>query len=366
MNSEIIARGILKAVGVLAVIVILGYLIYKVQSVIAYITIAAVVALIGRPIVDFLRRKLKLPDTLSIITTMLAMLGLLVGIIGLYIPLLAEHSENLSLLNIDRLVGEISLVFEKLSQYFGASPKVVEQIVEEVEMETAVIDELHIGMVPKVLNILFEIFSSAGVGIFSVLFISFFLLKDSNLIQNVILVLVPKSEESKIVNSLAAIKNLLSRYFIGLLLQQLILFLAYTTTLLLVGVEKAVLIAFLCALFNVIPYIGPIMGGFTMIVLTMTSDPTMDFGTVVLPMAGYVLLGVIIGQLIDNFFSQPFIFSNSVKSHPLEIFLIIVTAGLLFGILGMIIAVPAYTALKVILKEFMGEHRMVKALTNSL
>ena len=79
-----------------------------------------------------------------------------------------------------------------------------------------------------------------------------------------------------------------------------------------------------------------------------------------------LLAALIIGQLVDNFFSQPFIFSNSVKSHPLEIFLVIIVAGLLFGVVGMIIAVPGYTAIKVILKEFLSENEMVKRLTKNL
>jgi predicted PurR-regulated permease PerM len=70
--------------------------------------------------------------------------------------------------------------------------------------------------------------------------------------------------------------------------------------------------------------------------------------------------------LVDNFFSQPFIFSKSVKSHPLEIFLVIIISGLLFGVLGMIVAVPAYTALKVVLKEFLSENKIVKQLTKNL
>ena len=126
------------------------------------------------------------------------------------------------------------------------------------------------------------------------------------------------------------------------------------------------MIAFLCALFNIIPYIGPIIGGVTMIILTMTSFIDADFSTVILPKALYVFIGLTIGQLIDNFFSQPFIFSKSVKSHPLEIFLIIIIAGLLFGVVGMVVAVPGYTAIKVILKEFLAENSFVKKLTKNL
>ncbi|MCB0458603.1 MAG: AI-2E family transporter, partial [Flavobacteriaceae bacterium] len=125
-------------------------------------------------------------------------------------------------------------------------------------------------------------------------------------------------------------------------------------------------IAFLCALLNLIPYIGPLIGGVLMLTLTMTSNLELDFQTEILPKTIYVLIGYIIAQLVDNFFSQPFIFSQSVKSHPLEIFLIIIIGGLLFGVVGMIVAVPVYTALKVILKEFLADNKIVKSLTKDL
>ncbi|MGC1514049.1 MAG: AI-2E family transporter, partial [Maribacter sp.] len=180
------------------------------------------------------------------------------------------------------------------------------------------------------------------------------------------LIFVPKTKEQATINSIEKINGLLSRYFVGLLLQIFILFFIYTIVLLVVGIENAVVIAFLCALFNIIPYIGPIIGGVVMLTLTMTSNLGSDFSEVILPKAGYVFLGLLIGQLIDNFFSQPFIFSNSVKSHPLEIFLIIIIAGLLFGVVGMIVAVPGYTAIKVIMKEFLAENQIVKSLTHNL
>jgi predicted PurR-regulated permease PerM len=109
-----------------------------------------------------------------------------------------------------------------------------------------------------------------------------------------------------------------------------------------------------------------VVGGILMILLTMSSQIGADFSSVILPKAIYVSIGFVIGQLIDNFFSQPFIFSNSVKSHPLEIFIIIIMGGLLFGPLGMIAAIPAYTSIKVIAKEFFSENRIVKELTKNL
>jgi len=105
MTSKIISNGILRAIGIFTAIVILCYFLYKIQSVIAYLAIAAVIALIGRPIVLFLRRKLKLPNTLAVLFSMLLMVGVLVGIIALFVPLISEQGKNLSLLNIDDLLG---------------------------------------------------------------------------------------------------------------------------------------------------------------------------------------------------------------------------------------------------------------------
>ena len=103
-----------------------------------------------------------------------------------------------------------------------------------------------------------------------------------------------------------------------------------------------------------------------MVFLTMTSFIGSDFQTVILPKTIFVMIGFLIGQLVDNFFSQPIIFSKSVKSHPLEIFLVIIIGGLLFGVVGMVVAIPSYTALKVILKEFLSDNKIVKSLTKNL
>ncbi len=366
MTSNTISNGILKALGIIVGVALLLFFLYQIQSVIAYLAIAAVIALIGRPIVQFLRRKLKFPNTLAVIVTMLLFIGVIAGIIALFVPLISEQGKNLSLLDIDQLQSNISRLYQQIIEYLGATPKVVNDIIEESDLEKSIFEGIDVGFIPNFLNSFVGVLSTASIGLLSVLFISFFFLKDSKLFQNGILTFVPKTNEKRTVSSIDKINNLLSRYFVGLLLQLFILFVIYTITLLLVGVENAIVIAFLCALFNIIPYVGPIIGGVLMITLTMTSNLDADFSTVILPKAGWVFLGLMIGQLVDNFFSQPRIFSQSVKSHPLEIFLVIIIAGLLFGVVGMIIAVPGYTAIKVILKEFLSDNKIVKSLTKDL
>ncbi len=366
MTSKTISNGILRAIGILVGILIILYFLYIIRSVLAYLAIAAVIALVGRPIVLFLRERLKLPNILAVVLAMVLMIGLIASIFALFVPLISEQSKNLSLLNMEELQKSINTLYREITAYIGISSNVVGNVIEESRLEQNILEGLNLNFIPNFLNSFLDVLSSLSIGLFSVLFISFFFLKDSKLFQNGLLIFVPNTKEKGTVNSINKINSLLSRYFVGLLLQIFILFVIYTIVLLVIGIENAIVIAFLCALFNIIPYIGPIIGGVLMLLLTMTSNLGMDFSSVILPKAGYVLIGLTIGQLVDNFFSQPFIFSNSVKSHPLEIFLVIIIAGLLFGVVGMIIAVPGYTAIKVILKEFLADNKIVKSLTKNL
>lgn len=362
MNSREFANGILRALGIILGLAILLFFIYKIQSVIVYIAISAVISLTGRPIVLFLRRRLKFNNLLAVATTMVLLLGLIVGLVGLFIPLLVEQGQNLSLLNIDQLQGNIEDLYSEAASHFNMKEFQVEKSLQE----SGLLANVNFAIIPEFLNSVISGLGSFSIGLFSVLFISFFFLKDSKLFENSLLTLIPDKNVSRVKNSIEKIKDLLSRYFVGLVFQISVIFVIYTIGLLIVGVQNAVVIAFLCALINLIPYLGPVIGGCIMILLTMTSNLGSSFSDVILPETLYVLIVIAIGQLIDNFISQPIIFSRSVKSHPLEIFLVIIIAGLLFGIVGMIIAIPAYTAIKVILKEFLSENKVVQSLTKNL
>lgn len=362
MNANIISRGILKALAIIIGIVILLYFLYKIQAVLVYIAIAAVISLIGRPIVIFLRRRLKFKNTIAVVATMLLFIGLFVGLVALFIPLLAEQSRNLSLLNIEALQQNVESLYLEIVRYFELKHIDVEKSIKD----SGLLSKIDYSVIPDFLNSFVSGLGSFSIGLFSVLFISFFFLKDSKLFEEGIMTIVPDAKEARSKVSFNKIKDLLSRYFVGLVFQILILFIIYTIVLLIFGIKNAIVIAFLCALLNLIPYVGPMVSGVLMILLTMSSNLGESFSNVILPKTIYVMIGFIIAQLVDNFFSQPFIFSKSVKSHPLEIFLIIIIAGILFGVVGMIVAIPSYTALKVILKEFLSHNKIVKQLTKDI
>ncbi len=362
MTSNTIANGILKAVGIIFGVLLLLYFLYLIQSVILYIAIAAVVSLIGRPIIRFLKRRLKFKNTLAVIFTMTLMIGLLIGLISMFIPLIAEQGEKLSLLNIEELQGNIETLYLQISEYLETKSIDLDQSLKDSKL----LSNIDYTILPNFFNSIISGFGNFSIGLLSVLFISFFLLKDSQLLEDGIMVFVPNNKEKRLARSFEKIKDLLSRYFIGLVFQILILFIIYTIALLIFGINNAIVIAFLCALLNLIPFIGPLFSGILMMILCMTSNIESDFSSVILPNTIGVMIFFVVAQLVDNFLSQPLIFSNSVKSHPLEIFLVIIIWGLLFGILGMVIAVPSYTALKVILKEFLSENKIVQSITKDI
>jgi predicted PurR-regulated permease PerM len=362
MNSKTIANGIIRAIAILCGVMLLLYFLYKIQAVIGYVAIAAVISLIGRPVVLFLEQRLKFKNTLAVVVTMLALLGIFIGLIGLFIPLMVEQGQNLSLLDIEQLQSNLENLYIEILTYFDLHQVDVEASIKDSNL----LSKVDFSLIPVFLNVILGGLGSFSIGLFSVLFISFFFLKDSRLFEGGLLTLVPKGKEDRWQTSLTKIKDLLSRYFIGLIFQILILFIIYTIGLLIVGVENSIVIAFLCALLNLIPYVGPVIGVALMLTLTMTSNLGQSFSAVILPKTLWVLVVFVIGQLVDNFGSQPIIFSKSVKSHPLEIFLVILITGLLFGVIGLIIAIPAYTALKVILKSFLSENKIVRKLTKNL
>lgn len=183
---------------------------------------------------------------------------------------------------------------------------------------------------------------------------------------NSILMFANKGKEDKFQRVFTKIKVLLSRYFVGLFIQLSVLFVLYSILLSIFEITNPIAIAFIAAFLNIIPYLGPTFAGLLFTLFVISDNLGADFQVVILPQLLFVLAGYILCQLIDNFIFQPNIFGASVRSHPLEIFLIILIAGLLFGVIGMVVAVPVYTAIKVVAKETLSEYKIVARLTRDL
>lgn len=362
ITSKVIANGILRAIAYLILTALIIYFLYQIQSVLIYLVIALILTLIGNPILDFFKKRLRFNHTFATITTLLIFILIIAGLLTMFVPLILSQGQNLSLLNtveIEKnslqLINQIAAFLE--SHHIDSS---------KVLKEANITSKINFGIVTDFLNVILGTISSFGMGLASVLFITFFFLKDRLYFIISAKKLIPDSHEEQILNSLEKINHLLSRYFIGLLIQLFIVFILYLVVLIIFGIPNAIIIAFLCAVLNIIPYIGPLIASLLAAALTMLSHLGNDFQTDILPATIYVLIGFWIVQILDNNISQPIIFSKSVSSHPLEIFLVILIAGFLFGILGMVIAVPLYTIFKVIGKEFFPENVIIQLLTKNI
>ena len=141
-----------------------------------------------------------------------------------------------------------------------------------------------------------------------------------------------------------------------------------TLGMLIVGIsfQHAAIIGLFAGLINVIPYIGPLIGAFfgflvgLVVYVQMASPPGfLNY------MIGIFIVFTIV-QLLDNIIFQPFIFSASIRAHPLEIFIVILMAGFMSGIVGMFLAIPVYTITRVVAKEFFSNYNLVQRLTEKL
>ena len=355
MTSNTITQGILKAVGIIVGVVLLALSLYQLKNIIIYIVLAAILALIGGPMIQFFKKRLKFKNTWATITAIMIILVFFAGLISLFVPLLISQGKNLASIDFQALNDSIHRFLDDLliSLGFDGLENNVNNIPELLNMQD----------VSTVLNGFIDVISNIGMGLFSVFFIAFFFMKDGTAITNSFLGLLKPSRLPKVQKTLEEIKTVLSRYFVGLFLQLSVVFILLTIVLLIFGVKDALIIAFLCSLINIIPYVGPMIGAVVISVLTISNFMDADLQSVILPKTIYVLLGFFFTQFIDNVFSQPIIFSNSMKSSPLEIFIVTLISGTLFGIVGMVIAIPAYTVLKVILKAIFPKNKLIQLLT---
>ena len=201
---------------------------------------------------------------------------------------------------------------------------------------------------------------------FSVIFISFFFLKDENLFSHIILMTVPEQYADKTNVILTDTRKLLTRYFTGIVMQLCIMMTIEVTGLSIFGIPNALLIGTFGGMMNIIPYIGPLIGASVGILLGISSIVSFGNYNDIIPTA-LIIIGVFsFANMIDNFVIQPFVFSKRVKAHPLEIFFVVLMAGSMAGVPGMILAIPSYTVLRVIAREFLDKFSVVRNLTKNL
>ena len=364
MTSKDLSTGIIRAVAILIASSLILFFLYQISTVIVYCIIAIVISLVLNPLVVFLKKRFKFKNTVAVITSLMIAFIVISGFILLFVPLLLDQGENLSLLDVSSLEKNYHLLLENITTFLDSHNINTKQLIQSSKLSSFTVFEF----IPNLLNSFLSAMGNFSMGFASVLFITFFILKESDSFYAKFKNLLPENQKEKVLNSIHDINHLLSRYFLALLLQLTIIMILYVIIFFIFGVENAIIIALLCGIFNIVPYVGPLIASVVASLLIMTSGigSGADFANETLPTAIYVLIGMSLVQVIDNNFTSPLIFSKSTNSHPLEIFLVILITGILFGVTGMIIAVPFYTSLKIIGKEFFPENKFIKAFTKNL
>lgn len=347
---------------------VLVFFVWYFHVIVFYILGAAILSLIGGPLVEWLSQvRIKgwtMPRAAAAGLTLVALLAGIVGLVTLFVPIVVEQVGYFSSLNaggLDTLLrAPLSELQTGIDHYLPSAGISIRRLVEEQVQPL-----LSANWVPSFLGSLTSATVETVVAGFSVSFIAFFFLKDRGLFAEGVLTLFPRRYEQGVARAMGSSTKLLVRYFIGLLIESLIKLVVVTTGALIIGFDfsTAALIGLVTSVLNVIPYIGPIIGVvFALLMAVVSPVAGVTLGGVVWPLMGVLL----IFQFLDNLVLQPYIYSSSVKAHALEIFLVILMAGYIAGIWGMLLAIPAYTVLRVFAKEFFNHIRVVQKLTQKI
>lgn len=371
--TDKLAKYILMAAGIF----IVGAICWYFKSVIIYILAAVVVSLIAKPVMKLLQKiqikGRKLPDWFLAAFTLLVIVSLLLAVITMIIPIVSSIVKGISLSNIESAAGQISVPLANLNEMLrNAFPS----LGSEFKIETALLAEIQklfdVSKVSSIIGSATSFLSSFGVGLFSVVFIGFFFIKDDDTFTNIVRALVPDRHEKNAAAAISDIGHLLSRYFIGVMIEvtgvALINFLGLWLIARL-GINAALGLAFMTGILNIIPYVGPLLGGAlgTILGLILKYSSAVPIGLDVSFWTFTIILIAIFcfTQLIDNFLYQPVIYSTSIKAKPLEIFIVLLIVGHIGGPLAMIVAIPCYTVARVIAFRFFRRFKAIRRLIPS-
>lgn len=354
-----------------AVTAIVLFLVWYFSNVVAYILIAAVLAIIGKPLTDFLAGlhigKTKMPQWMAALITLLTIWIVIVGLFFLFVPILFEKASELSTMNLPQIINSFREPLSAVEQFVEKTLALREDqfnIMESITNQINPLDKV-VGFLNRLLSSIVSVVSNTLIAAFSISFITFFFLKESNLFYDMVIVMFPKKYEENISRALNSTTQLLIRYFTGIVAESSIMTVIVSSGLLIwgFGIQNALIIGLFVGILNVIPYIGPIIGiAIGLFIGLVGVSPDVSFLSVALKIAGTILFA----QGIDNFVLQPVLYSNRAKAHPLEIFLVILIAGSIAGIWGMLLAIPSYNVIRVFAKEFFNNFRVVQKLTQKI
>ena len=354
-------------------LIVVGLAIWFFRNIVAYIVISAVLSLIGAPVVNFLDgiriKNFKLPKGLCAAIALLSIWGVFVLFFWIFVPLVVSETHNVSSINPDKVFNLLSKPISQIDNFINQVGVAGNGSFSSIALFKEKIQSIiNLSLFTNIFGSLTSIVGNIFIALFSISFITFFFLKDERLFGQGILLLVPTRHEIAVSKILSSTKYLLVRYFLGIGAQILGIITLITIGLCIIGLDfrTAMVIALFAGIINVIPYVGPLIGSIFGIILGLTSKALILAPDQFLPLVLSIILVFVVVHIIDNIVFQPFIFSSSVKAHPLEIFIVLLVAGHLAWITGMLLAIPGYTVIRVIAKQFLNNFKVVKKLTEKI
>lgn len=295
----------------------------------------------------------QLPRAIAVMLSFSIFAGIIALFVLLFIPLVSEQVEFISLLDYNSLFSTIISPIDYIEDFLIQKKWVKERegfLMDGIQdYFLSFFAEMKLG---NIINGVVSTTSNIFVGTLAVLFISFFLLYEKGIFRRNIIALIPNAYFEVSISAIYKIEKLLSNYLFGLLIQMFSIFTLVSIGLIVSEVKYALTIAIFAAIANLIPYIGPVLGASFGLIVSLSTFLQQNQGIDFSILAIKVIIVFLIVQLSDNLLLQPIIFSRSVKAHPLEIFTVVFMGAALAGAVGMIFAIPVYTILRVMVVEF--------------
>jgi len=355
----------LKAGLILAALWLMAYIF---SNILFYFLVSVIISAILTPIVNYINNiqvfKTKIPRIVAVLVAVAFLVLVVYLFVTLFVPLVSDQVRLIRSIEIDELAERITLPLASLEQFliqrFNVERETGFIIKDLSNVLVEFVEKLQFG---EVLSDIFSLVGSLSVATLAISFFTFFQLYERGLVRKRLIALIPNQYFEVMITILYKIERLLSNYLLGILLETFSIFSILALGLSLFNIKYALTIAALASLINFIPYIGP-LSGFIFGLLVGISSITLDSAST----GEYTLLKItlifLIARLADDLFLQPVIFSKSVKAHPVEIFLAIFAGATLAGPLGMIVAVPSYTIVKVVTREFRRGYRQYRVFRN--
>ncbi|MFN3951047.1 MAG: AI-2E family transporter [Thermaurantimonas sp.] len=351
-------------------VVLFALILYYSLTVVIYFAVSVALTIALSPLMEALDRvkfrQLDAPDWLKALIGLASVYVFFYLIFLLIVPPVIQELNAISELSMSEIYKNLEKPIENIERWadnLGIKPVGYES--NRAYLMAKITEYMNVSNITGTVTSLVSTMGNLIVALFSISFITFFLLKERQIAPSIVLAFTPDRSTERMSRVLGQIKQSLRRYIVGIILQISLIVIIVSFGLNFFNIKNAFIIGLFAGLINVIPYVGPVIGASIGTIIAFSTTPGLlapDMWQIHLLKVLSVFLVV---QLMDNFIFQPLIFSKSVNAHPLEIFFVILIAGNIFGIIGMIVAVPSYSVFRVVGREFLSEYKWIRSITQS-